>query len=109
MNNDTYTRSCGNVFLDIGFSHEEAAELTAKSNLIMAVEETIEKRKLTQKQAAEICGTDQPTLSKVLRGRMEIVTMDRLFSWLTLLGRVVEFKIKPYRATPKKGRTVVRA
>jgi predicted XRE-type DNA-binding protein len=49
----------------------EAAELTAKSRLIQAIDETIRRRKLTQLRAARRCGTDQPTLSKVLRGRME--------------------------------------
>jgi len=75
-----FERSSGNVFLDIGFSAEEAAELTAKSTLIMAIEDTIARRKLTQVQAARLCGTDQPTLSKILRGRVESVTIDRLAS-----------------------------
>jgi len=100
----TFTPSCGNIFLDIGFSPAEASELTAKSELIRAITRTIEKRKLTQKQAADICHTDQPTLSKVLRGRMESVTIDRLASWLTLLGRSVEIRVKPYRASKKPGR-----
>jgi len=107
MNDDfSITRGSGNIFLDLGFSEEEAAELLAKSNLIVAIEETIEKRKLTQKKAADICHTDQPTLSKVLRGRMESVTIDRLASWLTLLGRSVEIRVKPYRASKKIGRLV---
>jgi predicted XRE-type DNA-binding protein len=71
-------KSSGNVFVDIGFTPAEAAALTAKSRLISAIEETIGRRNLTQLEAAKRCGTDQPTLSKVLRGRMESVTIDRL-------------------------------
>ena len=71
-------KSSGNVFADVGFTHGEVAELTAKSRLISAIDETIRRRKLTQLEAARRCGTDQPTLSKVLRGRMESVTIDRL-------------------------------
>jgi len=52
-------------------------------------------RVLTQKQAAEVCGTDQPTLSKVLHGRMESVTIDRLASWLTALGQDVDITVRP--------------
>jgi predicted XRE-type DNA-binding protein len=104
--NNSITRPEDNIFLDIGFPPEEAAELLVKSNLIMAIDDTIEKRKLSQKKAAEICHTDQPTLSKVLRGRMESVTIDRLASWLTLLGRSVEIRVKPYRASKKPGRLV---
>jgi predicted XRE-type DNA-binding protein len=96
-------RGSGNVFLDIGFSQAEAQELMAKSQLISAIDDTIRRRKLTQAQAAKLCRTDQPTLSKVLRGRMESVTIDRLTGWLTALGRSVEIRVQPYRVNAKSG------
>jgi predicted XRE-type DNA-binding protein len=96
-------KSSGNVFADIGFSAAEAAELTVKSRLITAIDETIKRSKLTQLEAARRCHTDQPTLSKVLRGRMESVTIDRLTTWLTALGRTVEIRIRPYDAKAKVG------
>jgi predicted XRE-type DNA-binding protein len=96
----------GNVFADMGFSPAEAAEMTAKSSLIDAIGETIEQRKLTQMEAAKLCGTDQPTLSKVLRGRMESVTIDRLAAWLTALGRTVEIRVRPYDARKKSGQLI---
>ena len=99
-------KSSGNVFADMGFTPAEAAELTAKSRLIQAIDETIKRRKLTQLEAARRCGTDQPTLSKVLRGRMESVTIDRLTAWLTALGRTVEIRIRPYDAKAKTGHLV---
>jgi predicted XRE-type DNA-binding protein len=99
-------RSSGNVFRDMGFTAAEAAELTAKSSLIDAIGDTIEQRKLTQKEAAKLCDTDQPTLSKVLRGRMESVTIDRLAGWLTALGRTVEIHVRPYNARKKEGHLV---
>jgi predicted XRE-type DNA-binding protein len=99
-------RGSGNVFRDMGFSPAEAAELTVKSSLIDAITETIGQRKLTQMKAAALCGTDQPTLSKVLRGRMESVTIDRLASWLTALGRTVEIRVRPYNARSRHGNLV---
>jgi len=99
-------KSSGNVFADIGFTPAEAAELSAKSSLITAIGETIKRRKLTQLEAARRCGTDQPTLSKVLRGRMESVTIDRLAAWLMALGRTVEIRIRPYDAKAKTGNLV---
>ncbi len=99
-------KSSGNVFVDIGFTPAEAAELLAKSKLISAIGETIKRLKLTQHEAARLCATDQPTLSKVLRGRMESVTIDRLSTWLTALGRTVEIRIRPYDAKAKRGRLV---
>lgn|SRR5487761_201354 len=91
-----FHKSSGNVFEDIGFTHDEAVTLTIKSDLIDAIRETIEKRKLTQTEAAAICRTDQPTLSKVLRGRMESVTIDRLTTWLSALGGSVEVNAHAY-------------
>jgi predicted XRE-type DNA-binding protein len=101
-------KSSGNVFADIGFTPAEAAELTAKSSLISAIDETIKRRKLTQLEAARRCGTDQPTLSKVLRGRMESVTIDRLAAWLTSLGRTVEIRVRPYDSKAEAGGLVSR-
>ena len=96
-----FEKSSGNVFADIGFTPAEAAELTAKSTLIIAIKDAIEQRKLTQQEAAGLCRTDQPTLSKVLRGRMESMTLDRLASWLNALGRDVEITV---RTTPRSRR-----
>ena len=99
--------SSGNVFIDIGFTPGEAAELQAKADLISAIDDTIRRRKLTQVQAAKFCGTDQPTLSKILRGRVESVTIDRLAGFLTALGRPVEIRVKPYDPRTKIGRLLV--
>ena len=99
-------RGSGNVFRDMGFGPAEAAELTVKSSLVDAIDETMRRRKLTQKEAASLCRTDQPTLSKVLRGRMEGVTIDRLTSWLTALGRTVEIRVRPYDTRAKSGQFV---
>jgi predicted XRE-type DNA-binding protein len=99
-----FERSGTNVFADIGFTPAEAAELTAKTMLIIAIKDVIEQRRLTQQEAARLCGTDQPTLSKILRGRLESVTIDRLAGWLTALGRDVEIIVKPTPRSRRQGR-----
>ncbi len=99
MSGTDFEESSGNVFADLGFGPEEAEELTAKSTLILAMKGVMTNRALTQKQAAKVCGTDQPTLSKVLHGRMESVTLDRLAHWLTALGQDVEITVRPAPAT----------
>ena len=100
----TFEKSGGNVFEDIGFTPAEAAELTAKSSLIIAIKGAIKERKLTQQEAARLCGAYQPTLSKVLRGRMKSVTIDRLAGWLNALGRDVEIVVRPSPGTRLQGR-----
>ena len=107
MNTITYQRGSGNIFIDLGFSPSEAAELSVKSALIAAIRDTIDQRKLTQLAAAKLCLTDQPTLSKILRGRMESVTIDRLAAWLNALGRTVEIHVRPYDRTVQTGTLVV--
>ncbi len=109
MSEIPFHRSSGDVFVDMGFTPAEAAELRAKGALIDAIGETVKARKLTQQEAARLCGTDQPTLSKVLRGRMESVTIDRLTAWLMALGRTVEIRVRPYDDKAKVGRLVVAA
>jgi predicted XRE-type DNA-binding protein len=87
-------RSSGDVFADIGFMPTETADLTAKSTLIIAIKDAIVHREFTQQKAVQLCGTDQPTLSKVLRGRMESATVDRLARWLNALGLDVDIVVK---------------
>ncbi|MGQ0676968.1 MAG: helix-turn-helix domain-containing protein [Rhodospirillales bacterium] len=97
-----------NIFRDLGFSEAEAEEAVAKSELISAIAQTIKRRRLTQIGAARLCETDQPTLSKVLRGRMESVTIDRLAGWLKALGRTVEIRVHRGKAG-RSAHLIVRA
>ena len=99
-------KGSANIFHDLGFSDVEAEEALAKSELISALAQTIKGRKLTQAEAARLCGTDQPTLSKVLRGRMESITIDKLAHWLTALGRNVKIRIGR-RVNARGGRIAV--
>lgn len=71
--------------------HDEQS--AARAELISAIADTMATRRLSQVQAAKLCRTDQPTLSKVLRGRTESVTLDKLVGWLLALGRPVEIRV----------------
>jgi predicted XRE-type DNA-binding protein len=78
------TIRCGscNVFADLRFVPAAVAELAVKSSLITTISDTIREHDLTQREAAQLCGTDQPTLSKVLRGRTDSITIiDRMAAW----------------------------
>ncbi len=102
------SRSGGNVFADIGFDERDSGELAAKSDLIALLARLIRDRGLTQEQAARLCGTDQPTLSKILRGRLESVTIDRLTRWIAALGGRVRISVeRPRNASTQKGSVTV--
>ncbi len=81
--------------------------MTVKSTLIMTIGDTIRERDLTQQEAARLCGTDQPTLSKLLRGRMGSVTIDKLAAWLNALGRAAEIRVRPYDHATPTGQLVI--
>jgi len=81
----------GNVFADLGRPDPE--ERAYKADLIMVLENIIKRQGLTQVEAAKRCGTDQGTLSKVLRGRVGLVSTDRLIRWLGCLGGSVQIVV----------------
>jgi predicted XRE-type DNA-binding protein len=95
-------KSSGNVFADIGFDAEEAAELAVKSDLITLLVRAMRQRKLSQIEAAALCGTDQPTLSKLTNGKLKSVTIDQLTKWLVALGSTVRINVTPPPKRPAR-------
>lgn len=92
MNADIgFEESSGNIFADLGLENPE--ELDLKSNLIIELRGIIKSQRLTQRDAAKKLRTTQPTLSKVLRGDIDRVSLETLFSWLKVLGKRVEYRI----------------
>ena len=51
MTDDIFTTGSGNVFVDLGFSEEEAAELTIKSCLFTILQGAVRKALETNTQA----------------------------------------------------------
>ncbi|MEM9444647.1 MAG: helix-turn-helix transcriptional regulator [Verrucomicrobiota bacterium] len=95
------TRGSGNVFQDLGF--ENSSEYKAKADLAFQVIRTIERRKLTQKKAADLIGATQPDISKLKKGNLTGFTMDRLFSFLLKLDRNIQIQVLKPRSKAKQG------
>jgi predicted XRE-type DNA-binding protein len=87
-----YIVSSGNVFADLGTPRAE--EALAKAELAQKIMDIIRARHLTQVQAAELLGVDQPKISALTRGRLSGFSIDRLLRFLMLLGRDVKITIK---------------
>ncbi|MEH2513478.1 putative XRE-type DNA-binding protein [Nitrobacteraceae bacterium AZCC 1564] len=87
------TRSSGNIFADLGLENAQAHQ--AKAQLVMLISTMIEKLDLTQGQAATRMGLKQPDVSKLLRGKFEGFSLERLLYFVRALGSDVEIKIKP--------------
>lgn len=85
-------RSSGNVFTDLGFPREEAAHLLIRADLMIQLTKLIGDRGLTQKQAAAALGVTQPRISDLVRGRIDLFSIDTLVEMLTHLGIAVTLK-----------------
>ncbi len=83
------TKSSGNVFIDLGFDQDEAAVLQMRANLMSDLRLYIEKRKLTQAQAAKQLGIAQSRVSDLVRGKWDKFSLEMLITLETRIGRKV--------------------
>ncbi len=100
MSKANHTVSSGNVFADLGF--HDAAEMLAKADLAQKISGAIARRGLTQAEAAELLGVDQPKISALKRGRLSGFSLERLLRFLIKLGLDVEIVVKK-RSRSRRG------
>jgi predicted XRE-type DNA-binding protein len=89
------TRGGGNVFADIGFKREDAAELQIKAELARQICNRIKSLNLTQVQAAARLGLSQPDVSKLMNARYTGYSTDRLIALLNILEVDVDIVVRP--------------
>ena len=88
-------KSSGNVFADLGLPHPEQELL--KARLTLQIYRLIKARGLSQAQAGEILGIQQPRVSALMRNRAGAFSVERLMDFLVALGQDVEISVKPAR------------
>lgn len=88
------TPSSGNVFQDLGFPPEEAENLKIRSTLMISIRKLIESRGLKQAEAAELFGVTQPRISDLVRGKVELFSIDGLVNMLAHAGLRVELTVQ---------------
>lgn len=91
------TRSSGNVFRDVGFSSEEAAHLSVRSELLLRLQKVIAERGLTQTEAAQLLGVTQPRVSDLMRGRIDLFSTDSLIDMLAKFGIRAKLALRSVR------------
>lgn len=84
--------SSGNVFTDLGFDQDEAEHLRIRSALMATLREVLEKRKLTQAEAARLFEVSQPRVSDLVRGKIGLFSIDTLVDMLARAGLRVEVR-----------------
>jgi predicted XRE-type DNA-binding protein len=85
-------KSSGNVFLDLGYSADEAAILQMRADLMADLRKFIENKKLTQAKAAKILGISQSRVSDLTRGKWDRFSLEMLIALATRAGFHVTLK-----------------
>jgi predicted XRE-type DNA-binding protein len=75
-----------------------AANLTARSDLMIDIEQIVISWHLTQSDAARRLGVSQPRLNDLLRGRIDKFSLDALVNMAAGCGLKVEMHITPSAA-----------
>jgi len=84
--------SSGNVFIDLGYSPDEAAILQMRADLMADLRKFIKAKRLTQARAAEILGVSQSRVSDLTRGKWEKFSLEMLITLATKAGMHVTLK-----------------
>ena len=89
---ETVVNSCGSVFIDLGYSPDEAAILQVRADLMADLRKLIKAKRLTQAKAAEILGVSQSRVSDLIRGKWERFSLEMLITLATRAGMHVTLK-----------------
>lgn len=92
----------GNIFDDLGFTHEEALELKIKSDILRAIIDRIESVHYTQEDLARKLKVHQPDVSNLLRGKISRFSVSKLIQFAARLNLQTKVKV-----TAAKSRTPV--
>jgi predicted XRE-type DNA-binding protein len=90
--NEPIVKSSGNVFIDLGYSPDEAAILQMRADLMADLRKFIKTKRLTQAKAAEILGVSQSRISDLIRGKWEKFSLEMLITLATKAGMHVTLK-----------------
>jgi predicted XRE-type DNA-binding protein len=85
-------RSSDNVFLDLGFSREEAAILQMRADLMAKLRKVIRTKRLTQIKAAKLLGVSQSRVSDLVTGKWEKFSLEMLITLAARAGLRVTVK-----------------
>jgi predicted XRE-type DNA-binding protein len=80
---------------DIGVPN--AQDHLVKAQLVFKIDSIMKKRRLKQREAAELFGVRQPDISKMLRGEFRQFSVERLLRFLVKLDQDVEIVVRPRR------------
>jgi predicted XRE-type DNA-binding protein len=88
------TNECFNSVWDaIEDTPEQAANMKLRSALMMAIQKHITRKKLSQGEAAKLFGVTQPRVSDLMRGKINLFSIDTLVNMLAAAGANVQLEV----------------
>jgi predicted XRE-type DNA-binding protein len=88
------TRTFANVWDALEDSPEEAATMTMRSNVMIAIKDKVRSWNTTQARAARRLGITQPRLNDLLHGKINKFSLDTLMTLATRAGLKVKIDVR---------------
>ena len=95
MSNNIITKAADNIFLDLGFSAQEADNLLIRSQLMLALQTQINHQGWTIEQTAEHLGQSIEQIKALTQGKIGEFSVDTLITMLNQAGMIVKVEIYP--------------
>jgi predicted XRE-type DNA-binding protein len=86
---------------------QQAASMRARSGLMMNLTEVIRERGMTQSDAATLFGVTQPRISDLMRGKINLFSLDTLIDMAATAGMSPTVKVsKPKTLQQKRAKRI---
>jgi predicted XRE-type DNA-binding protein len=89
------TKGGANIFEDLGFDAQESQNFLLRSQTMIALVQWFNASGMTQVQAAKVLGVTQPRFNQLLKGKIDIFSLDALVNMATNAGMRVGLIIRP--------------
>ena len=73
---------------------QQATSMRARSELVIELTELIKRRGMTQAEAAKLFAVTQPRISDLMRGKIDLFSLDALVDMAAVAGLAPQVKIK---------------
>lgn len=100
----TKSQTFSSVWDAIEDTPQAAASMKARSTLMMHLTEAIKLQEFTQTQAAEYFGVTQPRISDLMRGKIDLFSLDTLMDMAATAGMVPTVKVTMPKAAKERVR-----
>lgn len=89
------TQTFSSVWEAIEDTSQQAANMQARSALMMALENIIIQKSMTQQEAAKFFSVTQPRIADLMRGKINFFSLDALMDMATTAGLFPRIVIEP--------------